>query len=214
MADQTSVFGFPIEETSDVPGGTLREPDSLAQAIEDELQGSTLAESVLQRFVDDFDGSSLAEDVAEVVLTAMVDEGNVPGQRIATEVLTSDSSTFTNTEVELMSVTAALVEGRTYAVVGRARFGSTNGGDDIVARLREDDVNGDLLQHAQIEQPSSTSSLGFGPLVVYAEYTAGSTGDKTFALTGDRNFGSGDCRLDATSAAPAYLYVDYIRSTV
>lgn len=136
--------------------------------------------------------------------------GRIPGERIETVRITQDSPTFTS-ETVVGSITAPLVAGRTYAVVALARWGSDSAGDDIVARIREDDINGATINHGQGEQPGTISSLGFGAVPVYAEYTATATGLKTFVLTGQRNFGSGNCRLDASGAAPAFLLVEYIK---
>jgi hypothetical protein len=133
----------------------------------------------------------------------------VPGERIATTTVTSDSSTFTTTETEVASVTAALVSGRTYRVRYMARFGSTVAGDWLMASIREDDTSGTVLtQDNVILEQSAVSGW---PLTVEVEYTAGSTGDKTFILTGDRVGGTGTCRLEAAATRPTYLYVDYIR---
>lgn len=137
--------------------------------------------------------------------------GKIPGERIATEITTSDSATFTTTETEVMTVTAPVVSGRTYAVWFIARWGSDTTGDRVLARLREDDANGTLLGIGQVEIGDFTSALGFGPIVIYAEYTATATGDKTFSGTGDLNAGSGPCWMDAVSGAPAFMFVDYIR---
>jgi hypothetical protein len=143
--------------------------------------------------------------VAGQVATA----GRVPGERIATTTVTSDSSTFTTTETEVASVTAALVSGRTYRVRYAARFGSTVAADWLKASIREDDTSGTVLTNDNmiLEQ---TSTSGW-PVAGEAEYTAASTADKTFVLTGDRISGTGDCRLEAAATHPTYLTVDYIR---
>jgi hypothetical protein len=143
--------------------------------------------------------------VAGQVATA----GRVPGERIATTTVTSDSSTFTTTETEVASVTAALVSGRTYRVRYAARFASTVAADWLMASVREDSTTGTrLTEDNVISEQSATAGW---PVAGEAEYTAASTGDKTFVLTGIRATGTGTCRLEAATTRPTYLYVDYIR---
>jgi hypothetical protein len=135
--------------------------------------------------------------------------GRIPGERIATTTVTSDSSTFTTTETEVASVTAALVSGRTYRVRYAARFGSTVAGDWLLASVREDDTSGTVLvaDNMILEQVATSG----WPVAGEAEYTAASTANKTFVLTGDRISGTGDCRLEAAATHSTYFYVDYIR---
>lgn len=136
--------------------------------------------------------------------------GRIPGERIETSIATADGSDFTTTETDLMSVTAPLVSGRTYRVVFHGAIRSdTTGTETVLVRIREDSTVGNQLQTRQFELPLN-SSIGFG-VHVEVEFTASSTGNKTFVATGDRNAGTGTYALDANSSQPAYLYVDYIR---
>lgn len=136
--------------------------------------------------------------------------GRIPGERIATTTATADSSTFTTTQTQVMSVTAPLVDGRTYRVRFAGRWASSAAGDDLIGRLREDSTSGTQMQIGQ-QDISSTSGAGFGPMTLEAEYTAVATGNKTFIVTGVRNGGTGNNRLQAAADAPALLYVEYIR---
>lgn len=135
--------------------------------------------------------------------------GRIPGERIATARATSDSSTNSDgTEYQVMSVTASLVSGRSY----RVRFCGSIQADaaaDMIARIREDDINGTQLQAGQIIVNTS-SSVGFWVTIESDEFTAPSTADKTFVATLDRNSGSAVTNLHATVGQPAKLYVDYI----
>ena len=140
----------------------------------------------------------------------IAEAGRVPNERIATTVATSDSSTFTGTEVELMSVTAALVSGRTYRLTFDGQFGSDTSGDNVAARLRRDDPSTGATLRRTNNEIHIVSALGV-PLVMSAEYTATSTGDVDFYLTGNRTGGTGNCRLEAAADNSSYLYVDYIR---
>lgn len=133
--------------------------------------------------------------------------GRIPGQRIATEATTSDSAGFT-AETEVMSVTASLVSGRRYAVVAEIAFTSTNSGDRVVGRVREDSSTGGIRQLRNIPI-ITTSTIGY-PCRLYFEHTATATGDKTFVATGHRIAGSGDARLVASSTGPSYMHVSYI----
>ena len=141
----------------------------------------------------------------------IAEAGRIPGERIATTTVTSDSSTFTTSEsAALASVTASLVSGRTYRVRFVGRWGSTVADDQVRARLREDDATGTLANFSASHLFTNSAS-GNDLMLVEAEFTASSTGSKTFVITGQRTAGSGSCRLDAEAAGPAFLYVDFIR---
>lgn len=135
--------------------------------------------------------------------------GRIPGQRVATEIVTSDSADFTSSEVVLVSLTASLVSGRRYAIVADVGLSSDSSGDRLAARIREgDSTAGTILQNNNV---SITTSSGVRwPAPVYAEYTASATGDQDFVVTGQRLTGSGNCRLEASSSGPTYFYVNYI----
>jgi hypothetical protein len=137
--------------------------------------------------------------------------GKMPGERIATQVDTADSSGFGTTETVVSTVTAALVTGRTYRVSFRSAFQSDVSADTINTRLREDNVTGTQLQARRCY--SHTSSAGFGfPGDLEAEYVAVSTGNKTFVATGVRSTGTGTAIVaEGSATTPRYLYVDYIR---
>lgn len=128
-------------------------------------------------------------------------------QRIATEVQTADSAGFT-AETVVMSVTALLEIGRTYRVKFHGRFGGSTG-DTLGGLLREDGLAGtEMSGQVDAVQPGVAGGV-FG---FEAEFTAVSTGNKTFVVTGRRVSGTaGDMRLEAATTRPAYLYVDYIR---
>lgn len=130
-------------------------------------------------------------------------------EREATTVATTDSSTFTTTETVADSVTASLVSGRIYRVRWSGGGVSTVAGDILLVRLREDSVTGTVLCERNF-YIASTSSGGFGS-EIEAEYTAVSTGSKTFVIAGVRNGGTGTLHIDGASTRPRYLYVDHVR---
>lgn len=134
--------------------------------------------------------------------------GRIPGERIATNIRTGDSSTFTTTETTVDSVTAALVSGRTYRVRWTVQWASSVANDDVAGRIREDNSTGTELAFGKVRSldASSTGWSGW----VEGEYTAVSTGNKTFVWTGVRFAGTGNCRAEAATTRPIYLYVDYI----
>lgn len=137
-------------------------------------------------------------------------DGRIPGQRIETTVETSDSSTFTTSETEVMSVTAPLVSGRTYRVRFWGTFNSTVNGDRIRVKVREDDSSGTQLAEHQMVISTTASTTGYLS-VVEVEFTAASTGNQTFVVTGERLAGSGSINREGATNRPSYLYVDYIR---
>jgi hypothetical protein len=136
--------------------------------------------------------------------------GRMPGERIATQIDTADTSTFTTTETVVSTVTAALVNGRIYRVrfVGTMQSDVTD--DTINSRLREDNVSGTQLQLRRAQSPTSSAGSGVG-MDVEAEYTAVATGNKTFVATGTRSTGTGNITCEGSATQPRYLYVDYIR---
>ena len=140
----------------------------------------------------------------------IAEAGRIPGERIATSIETSDSSTFTTSETALQSVTAAVVSGRTYRVKWATRLSSSVANDQIGANIREDSVAGAQLAGDNIQVFGASSTNGW-PFRAEVEYTADATESKTFVATGTRISGSGNCFREAASNRPSYLYVDYIR---
>jgi hypothetical protein len=134
--------------------------------------------------------------------------GKVPGERIATTIVTANSATITTTETTVMTVVAAVVAGRIYRITADIAFTLSVANDTFFTRIREDSVTGNQLQNRRSSK-DSTSALMTHHLEV--EYTADVTEDKTIELTFVRSTGTGNISLSAAAASPAYLYVDYIR---
>lgn len=134
--------------------------------------------------------------------------GRIPGERIATTRTTADSATFTTTTTAVMTVVAPLVTGRTYWVRAVYRWQSTVAGDNVTGAIREDSVTGTIIQ-TNVSNVQLTGSL-ISMQVMETQFTAVSTGNKTFILAGVRFTGSGTINLDASSPSPSFLYVDYI----
>lgn len=148
--------------------------------------------------------------LAGQILTA--DDLNVAfPYRVGTTNLTADSSTFTTTETEVGSITVSLVTGRLYRIVAWVGWMSTVTGDAIRCRLREDTVTGTLMNSDQVNIGQGNITSGAYHTLVVAEYTAVSTGSKTFVVSGDQEAGSGTCRMEHASDRPGYITVDFIR---
>lgn len=159
----------------------------------------------------------LAEAVEETVanletelaaLQARLAPGRVPAERIATTIATADSSSFT-TETGVMEVTAALVAGRTYQVRLVCRLATDTSGDNLEARMYEDSSSGDQIGFDRIYNIPAGAPAG--GILIEAEHTAATTGDKTFVVTGALASGTGPARLEANPDRPGFLYVGYIR---
>jgi hypothetical protein len=139
-----------------------------------------------------------------------VEAGRVSGERIATQIDTADSGTFTTTETIVSTVVAALVNGRTYRVKAHTRCSSSVAADRYIARLREDNATGTAIQGSNVDITAAATTHGW-PADLEAEYVAVATGNKTFVLTGVRGSGTGNCFMEAGADHPSYLYVDYVR---
>jgi hypothetical protein len=134
--------------------------------------------------------------------------GKVPGERIQTAKATSSSGTITTTETVVQTIVAPVVAGRIYKITWDGRIHSTANGDDVAAKIREDSVSGTVLQDVLTDIAISTRSYRTH---FEGEYTADATEDKTFVATLDRDAGSGNITMFATSTQPCFLYCDYIR---
>lgn len=135
-----------------------------------------------------------------------VQDGRIPGQRIATQVETIDSTTFTGVETQVTSVTASLVSGRTYRVVADIGFEITVDGV-LRAQVHEDSTSGTVLQirDTVIDNSGTAQSMH-----AETQYTATTTANKTFVVTGDVRTGGGTANMNAGSTFPSYLYIDYV----
>lgn len=134
--------------------------------------------------------------------------GRIPGERIATTVRTVNVGTFT-AETSIDTVTAALVTGRIYVIRWAGALFSSVADGSARGRIREDSLVGTQLQLRQIVT-NTIASQAF-PLAMEVEFTAVSTGNKTFAATCQRQTGTGNITCTAASDTPTYFYVDYVR---
>jgi len=135
--------------------------------------------------------------------------GRIPGERIATTRVTSNSENFTTNQAVVMSVTGPLVGGRTYGIHAFVRFSGVDN-EDIGVRLLEDQIGGAQLQSLAMEMSVDDQENWGEGRWMYAEYTATATGDKTFVVTAQVIAGSGPARLLATASRPCYMYIEYI----
>jgi hypothetical protein len=135
--------------------------------------------------------------------------GQRPGEVIGTPTVeTSNSSTFTTTETQVSSITVPLVSGRTYWVEAFIGFNSTVVGDVISGRLREDNASGNIIDQNVI---ATVFVSGFRKTTcpLYFRFTASATANKTFVATGQRDFGTGTCRMEANTNRPSFMRVIY-----
>ena len=137
----------------------------------------------------------------------IAEAGRVPNERIATTVRTSSVGSITTTETEVDSVTAALVDGRTYRIRWAGPVQSTAGGDNIRLFIRQTNTSGAQLQLDNHQNQASSIKYGF---IMEVEFTATSTADHEFIASLIRLSGTGTISSVASATQPAYLYVDYI----
>lgn len=133
-------------------------------------------------------------------------ELTVPQLRSAA-VRTASSGTFTTTESATDTITVALVAGETYAVEASLLVTSSVGGDEVAYNLREDSDTGTGMDGGRWY--IQTAAHGY-KVRLYAQYTAGASGAKTFVASGQRTAGSGSCSSPAGANTPAYLWVRQI----
>lgn len=131
--------------------------------------------------------------------------------RMATTIRTSDSSAI-SVETQIDTVTASLVSGRIYKVVWDLAYTSSVAADTMFARIREDNVSGTQLTLRRGDNRVTNGAGSGWSLHLEAEYTAVSTGDKTFSATIGRASGTGNVNVVAAATLPSYLYVDYARN--
>lgn len=129
--------------------------------------------------------------------------------RINTVIFTGDSSTWSGTEGQAMSITINAIAGAKYKIIFEGRVSTDAAADASVMRIREDTSAGNQLSYFPVYLPT-TAGNGWQSHA-YAEWTASSTGSKTFVLTGQRTIGTGTAhRVRAAGNGPAYFYVDRI----
>ena len=129
--------------------------------------------------------------------------------RINTTIFTGDSSTWSGTEVSVMSITIAAIAGAKYKIIFEGRVSTDVAADAAVMRVREDNLTGNQLSYFPVYLPT-TAGNGWQSRA-YAEWTAPSTANKTFVITGQRTIGTGvGHRIRAAGNGPAFLYVDRI----
>lgn len=135
-------------------------------------------------------------------------------RRVATTTTTANSGNITTTETSVATVSGVLEAGQRYGITVYSRWAASAVGspsaETTLARIREDSVSGTEITAGQVGLMTA-STVGFS-LVLYAEYTAVTTGSKTFAFTGIRNGGANNHTLRASTSAPCLFFVDLILS--
>jgi hypothetical protein len=150
---------------------------------------------------------------AKILATDILAIETATEERMATTILTADSSTWDDTpEIAATSVTATLVSGQKYKIWFHGRVSTDVANDTAGLRIREDaGVSGTQLGFTNMHIPTTTGN-GF-TTTLYAEYTAAASGSKTFTLTGQRTAGTGVAhRVRAAASSPAFLAIDKVVS--
>lgn len=134
--------------------------------------------------------------------------GRIPGEWIDGVQSNADSSTFTGTETVILTLAdAPLVTGRTYELVAHVNIETTVADSRVIVRIREDNLAGNAFEQANV-WPDFTGSIGM-PVALKAPFTAGSTGNKTFVVTGVRASGTGTINMSGDASTPNLLDVYY-----
>lgn len=134
-----------------------------------------------------------------------------PGEEIAVNTVPADSATFTTTETQVQSVTAALISGETYWVHWHMHWGSSVANDRVNMRIREDNVSGTALQEAAMTSEAAHAAGSNGETKdLWARYVAVATGNKTFSGTLVRSSGTGNVQLEGAATRPNYLRVIHV----
>lgn len=149
----------------------------------------------------------LSRTAAGTLAVNGVIEGMV--KRIATQVQTTDSATFTAL-TSVATVTAALVNGKTYRIRWVGHLGTTVANDEAQISIYETSIAGTELQSwGRFQLPNAGVAGNY--FEMECEYTAGATGNQVFVGAGQRITGTGNLRREADTTRPMYLYVDYVR---
>lgn len=134
--------------------------------------------------------------------------GFMPGEEIAVNTVTADSGTFTTTETQVQSVTAALITGEVYWVHWYVHYGSSVSGDRVTFRIREDNVSGTVLQEIAGNGGANHGASSVGDMMeLWVRFTAAATGNKTFSCTMVRASGTGNVQLEGAATRPNYARV-------
>jgi hypothetical protein len=128
-------------------------------------------------------------------------------RRIATQTYTTNSGNVTTTETSIGQVTGALVAGVTYGVRLVAAVDSDTASTQADCRLREDSAVGTEMT---LRRVNCADASGRWPVELYAEFTAVSTGSKTFHATLVRASAGGTFVRAASATIPTYLYIEKV----
>lgn len=127
--------------------------------------------------------------------------------RVATGTATASSSTWTTGDTQLITATGTVVAGQTYKINCIMNIQASPAGDTLICRIREDTITGNQID-GKLLTPASAGGTGY-PINLYAEWTASTTGSKTFVASAQRSTGTASTyRLIATSQEVSFLIVD------
>lgn len=124
-------------------------------------------------------------------------------REVARTVNLTNTSTFTTTETVTDSVTAPLVNGRVYEIEWSARYTNSTASINTAWRLREDNVSGTNIDIDNHFNPNTVGQKAS----CRSRYTATSTGNKTFVITGQGGGGTGNVTRLGATGNPSILTV-------
>jgi hypothetical protein len=127
--------------------------------------------------------------------------------RVGRQINTSTTSNFT-AETVTDSITVPLISGKEYEIIYNGLFTSTAAGDRVNVRIREDSVSGTGIDGDTISVVVANTLYR---AYERAPYTAASTGNKTFVVTGQRaTGGAGNITRASSATNPSITTVDMV----
>lgn len=136
---------------------------------------------------------------------------NKLGRVNQTDATSDSSSTSGTTELSIDQVTVDVVAGRRYKVAWQMSFAGTTTSDSFLVRLREGSgTSGLQMIYACPIVPAVSGNQATIRVLLQAEWTASSTGSKTFTGTLQRNSGTGTAQAAGATTNPRCLSVDYV----
>jgi hypothetical protein len=122
------------------------------------------------------------------------------------EAVVTSSTTLSQPEVEVNTITVPLVNGYTYELRMFAHLATSTANTVGTFRIRNTTVAGTEITNAQIFAPT-TSSLGFQLNATPQRFTAAATGNQVFKMTLTGNTSTNQVQVAASALRPCRLQV-------
>lgn len=131
--------------------------------------------------------------------------------RVATTHITSDSANINATETIVATVSAYLLQNRTYRVGINPHIGASNANNQANVRIYPtSDASGTEIQSSTNIVVVSAGAAGVYAGDIFTEYTPSNSRLVTFTTTLQFASGTGTVRLEAASSRPTDFYVEYV----